>query len=258
MTDLLANPCHLLDTQWSGLDAARGYSEISVDITVETDPGEDAGYYYANTVYFAESFTDRRGRLHGAAYAGLQTNGHSGPTDTWVGKMAIFSAWGATGGLAETGGWTSEFDEAGTGWTVRRPYPWIEGVTYRLRIGVEQERENERVWAASLLDTSDGTPTRIGRLSMPAAYGLIRAPITFHERYLGPSRTLEEIEASQVRFSSMQAGDGAVAARRWRHTHEAAIAGHHGAVWREDLADGVRSGVATPGPRRADRGRQAR
>lgn len=127
--DLLPNPCHLLDTAWQGLDADDGYDSIQADMTVEVDPGESASYYYSNTVYFPRHHVDASGALHGAAYAGIQTNGHSGVDDRHVGKMAIFSAWDGMTGEAEPGGWGSRFAENGTGYSVRVPFAWEEGVT---------------------------------------------------------------------------------------------------------------------------------
>ena len=243
--DLLPNPCHLLDTVWTDLDARAGYEDIAVDITVEVDPGEAAHYYYANTVYFAGSHTDRRGRLHGAAYAGLQTNGYSGPADGWVGNMALFSAWGGTSGIAEENGWGSEFEEGGAGYSVRIPYSWAEGTSYRLRISFDGANEQERLWAATITSLATGEITPIGRIFVPVTIGMIRRPITFHERFLGPSARVEDIEPSQARFTNMTAAYDTLRSERWRHQHVASVKRHPDLTWHEDLDAGVRTAVAT-------------
>jgi hypothetical protein len=251
VSDLLPNPTHLLDTLWTDLDAAAGYRSIEVDITVETDPGEAAHYYYANTVYFARSGVDRSGALHGAAYAGLQTNGYSGPADGWVGKMALFSAWGGTHGIAEEIGWGSEFEEGGIGYSVRIPYPWSADTTYRLRIGLDKETESERLWSASLTDVGGGTTSRIGRVFVPTSFGKIRRPITFHERYAGPSANAGDVEPSQVRFTNMTANDGLEQSKRHHHTKVISVRGHPDLCWHQDIEGGVRTraGLASPGIR---------
>ena len=241
--DLLPNPCHLLDTAWQGLDADDGYDSIQVDMTVEVDPGESASYYYSNTVYFPGYHVDASGSLHGAAYAGIQTNGHSGVDDRHVGKMAIFSAWDGKTGDVVPGGWGSRFAENGTGYTVRVPFSWEEGITYRLQIAAVDEGPDDRIWEATLTDVAAPSATRIGRITVDAAAGGIRRPITFHERYAGRSQTIDQIEASQVRFSNVTADGGTVQARNWRHINVARIRRHRHAVWYEDLTDGVRSGA---------------
>lgn len=243
---LLPNPCHLLDTAWRGLDAGSGYESISVDITVERDPGESAFYYYSNTVYFPKSHKDGAGDLHGVAYAGFQTNGHSGIDDRFVGKMAIFSAWDGARGFAEDGGWAARFVEDGTGYSVRVPFAWTEGVTYRLEIGRSGVDGGEQIWHAALSDTRTGARSRIGRIALPGPLRGIRNPITFHERYLGSSDAPHQVEPSQVVFSNMSAGEPPIASNRWDHIHRARAPGHRDLVWHEDLSAGVRSAVGVP------------
>lgn len=250
MKDLLPNPCHLLDTAWADLDAPDGYADIAVDITVEVDPGEAAGYYYANTVYFSASRVDARGRLSGVAYAGLQTDGYAGPGIGRVGKIARFSAWASTEAVPEPGGWSYEFEETGSGWTVLIPYPWKEGTGYRVRIGPYEDRADRRIWSASVTDLVQGTSTRIGRLTVPRSFGGIRRPITFHERYLGASPTIEDVEPSQVRFENMSADEGTIGSRVRRHTQVFSLVRHPERFWHEDTDAGVRSGVGARRPSR--------
>ena len=245
MRDLLPNPTHLLDTLWPDLDAAAGYGDISADVTIETDPGEESFYYYSMTGYFPIPHTDRLGRSHGIAYAGFQTNGHAGVHDRHVGRMAIFSIWDGTRGVAADDGWATPFMENGIGWSVRAPYRWREGATYRIRV-VRGEREgDERLWSASLTDLASGRETNIGSIAVPAGMGGLRRPITFHERYGGPSQDPSRIEASVAVFSNVTADGGRVVSRNWDNIHVASPAGHPDLVWVENLTDGVRSGVGT-------------
>ena len=245
---LLPNPTHLLDTSWSDLDASAGYDDIEVDITVEHDPGETAFYYYSNTVYFPKAHEDTAGDLHGLAYAGLQTNGHSGEADRYVGKMAIFSAWDATMAYPADSGWATRFIEDGSGYSVRVPFSWTGGVTYRLRIGRAGEDAGNALWEATLTNVASGDVSLIGRIAVPGALAGIRKPITFHERYFGPSDLPSDIEPSQVVFSNVRANSGEVTSRHHNHIHAARIRGHRNLVWHEDLPDGVRSAVSTQRP----------
>lgn len=248
MKDLLPNPCHLLDTAWVDLDAPDGYDDIAVDVTVEVDPGTAAGYYYANTVYFSTSRVDVRGRLSGVAYAGLQTDGYAGPGVGRVGKIARFSAWASTGAVAEPDGWSYEFEETGTGHTVLIPYPWSQGTTYRVRIRSSESRDDGRICSAFVADLETGITTRIGRLAVPRSFGKIGRPITFHERYLGASPTIEAVEPSQVLFTNMTANEGKVRSRARRHTNVFSLYKHPGRFWHEDVEEGVRSGVNVSRP----------
>jgi hypothetical protein len=215
----IAAPCaeamnsvgHYDDTTWAGLDDAAGYDDVTVDITVEASPDRAKGakdaYYYSNYVHFTGGTT---------AYGGLQTNGHDGKK--WVGKMLIFSVWNATNGIAEPGGTKTAFSGEGTGYSVRLPFDWSVGTTYRFAMYLDGTApDGERIWAAKVTDLGSGRETRIGRIFVPRAEGKIRKPITFHERDRGPTESCSDVSRSRVRFTNMTAQGGTVRASGFRH-----------------------------------------
>ena len=226
---------HLVDTQWYGLSGE--YSSIEVTITPEV--GNEDYYYFANDVYFRNCSGNEC-----LAYAGLQTNGYDG--SAWIGKMAIFSIWNATQGLAEPGGKGTSFGGEGVGYSVRIPYQWQTGTGYRLKIYLDADGPS-KLWAASITNLSSGSVSRIGRIYAPAGHGLIYNPITFHERYGGPSATCQTVTPSQVRFSNMTANNGAVKSTSWNHYYKASLPGCPN-FWQKNEGDGFVSAIGTNPP----------
>lgn len=235
---------HYDDTAWSNFDAEGGYDDIAVDIRVDAttgagpsrQDGRDDAYYYSNYATFT----------HGeGAYGGLQTNGFDGKN--WVGKMLIFSIWNATDGLAEPGGTKTKFDGEGIGYSVRLPYDWSLGTTYRFRMYLDrstrQEGNGRRLWAASLTDLDSGQTVRIGRIFAPASFGKIRTPITFHERYLGATPSCSAISPSRVRFTNMTANGGAIKAGSFEHRGTKSLPQCQASSGVQDRADGYVSWV---------------
>lgn len=243
-TFAFSNPTHFVDSQWNLLDRTNGYDSIEVDITPEVEESTTTdGYYFANNVYF----TNYTGNNFGGAYAGMQTNGYDGTR--FIGKMAIFSVWDVSSGIAESGGSGTSFGGEGSGYSVRLPYAWQVGITYNLKIYIDQDASGgNRLWAASLTNQSTGVVTRIGRVYVPVDRGKIYGPVTFHERYMGPVATCADIKKSQVRFSNMTANNGASKASSWSHYAIAKIPECPGLAWLLDSANGYESGVGTTKP----------
>ena len=249
MTEFLKSPHHLLHTRWHGLDDENGYDSIEVDITIDVDPGEKSFYYYACDVFFPVFHEDENGHFFGLAYAGLQTNGsvdHEGSER--VGRMAIFSVWGGTGGIPEDDGWGLVVPEDGNPYSVRRRFHWQEGVPYRLRFSLEDGDDDTRIMSASLTDLHDGAVTRIGRIYVPANYGGIRQPETFHERYDRSAEVFEDIEASQVTFANVTSNDGLVRAGSWENTGVFSKFFYRDRLWHEACEGGLRTGAGLKRP----------
>jgi Domain of unknown function (DUF3472) len=237
---------HYDDTSWSGLDAAGGYDDIEVDIRVDVSTGVGASrndgrndaYYYSNYVTFANGV---------GAYGGLQTNGFDGKK--WVGKMLIFSIWTANSGIAEPGGTETKFDGEGVGYSVRLPFSWALGTTYRFKMYLEGPAgSGGRLWGASLQDLGTGQTTRIGRILVPVGFGKIRRPITFHERDRGDTPSCSAISPSRVSFSKMTANGGDLKATSFKHGRPRALPECPGISWSQDRPGGYTSGVSVPTP----------
>ncbi len=222
---------HIEDTEWFGLNDKAGYNSLSVDITPEKWEGGSHGYYYANNARFSNGTN---------IYGGLQTNGYDGARP--LGKMAIFSIWNATTGIAESGGIGIPFDGEGTGYSVRLPFDWQVGTTYRFTIYIDRDASTgDRLWGASITDMHSGTTTRIGRIYAPVTFGKLHSPVTFHEKYIGTTKSCSDLQPSQVRFSNMTAND-TIRATRWKHYFiKSTRCGD--TVRLEDVADGYRSSI---------------
>jgi hypothetical protein len=232
---------HYDDTDWMGLDDVNGYEDITVDITIEIWEGSkktNDGYYYANYA----TFTNGAG-----VYGGLQTNGFDG--EKFIGKMALFSVWNTYSGIAEPGGTGVKFGGEGTGYSVRIPFNWSVGTTYRFKMYIDRDASSgQRTWAASLTDLSSGKTTRIGRIHVPASFGKIRRPITFHERDRGDTTSCNRITASRVRFAQMTANRGSVKAQSGRRHGRKTVPECPSVSWVQDQSDGYVSGVHVPQP----------
>jgi hypothetical protein len=227
---------HFDDTSWGGLSGS--FDSIEVDIRVDVWNGGADAYFYSNTAYFRSGAT---------AYGGLQTNGYDGTR--WVGKMAIFSIWNATSGIADPGGTGSSFDELGTGYSVRMPYDWQAGSTYRFRIYIDQDATSgNRLWAGSVTNLNSGQTKRIGRIYVPVTFGKLQNPVSFHERYIGGTDNCSQISPSQVSFMNMTANNGTVRFSSLNHYVKKVLPECPALVWVQDLSNGYTSGVATAQP----------
>lgn len=190
-------PVHLSDTLWSGAPK-KGFRHTHIDISIDkTSPQH--GYYYAQTAYLngSNTFNEQPNVL----YAGIVNRGYNGKE--WVGKMAIFSVWGVHSGMIEDNGWGTHFSHEGTGYSVRIPYEWQAGRTYRLEIKIIGRRSINHIFAAYLTDLSSGIKTRIGRIAIPRNRGVMKQLIAFHELFSFMQQTpetCEELSSSVVTF----------------------------------------------------------
>ena len=167
-------PIHFTDAQWP--TSKKGYTEMSVDITVHQDDFEDY-FFYAHTIYLNGENTDND--EPNIMYAGFQNKGSS--SEGWIEKMGIFSVWGAYEGTKEPNGWGTEFGGEGTGYSVRIPYEWNVWKTYRLTIKIIESDAKNNIFAASLTDLETGLTERIGRIPVSKNRGLMYSPVSFHE-----------------------------------------------------------------------------
>lgn len=195
-------PIHLSDAVW--YTSKKGHTEMTVDITVQQDDFGDH-YYYAHTIYLNGKNTENR--EPNIMYAGFQNKGFNGKK--WVGRMAIFSVWGAYEGKKEPNGWGVKFGGEGTGYSVRIPYKWNVGTTYRLTVKIINNYGNKNVFAAYLTDLKTGITKRIGRIPVSKNRGLMYSPISFHEVYYLNNNTVPKTcdgySSSVVTFTNARA-----------------------------------------------------
>ena len=195
-------PIHFTDAQWP--TDKSGYTEMSVDITVQEDDFGDY-YYYSHTIYLDGRNTENN--EPNVMYAGFQNKGWSG--EGWIEKMGIFSVWGAYEGMKEPNGWGTEFGGEGTGYSVRIPFEWNVGTTYRLTIKVIDSDSKNNIFAAYLTDLKKNLTKRIGRIPVSKNRGLMFSPISFHEVYMLKNNTIpnkcSEYSSSIVTFTNARA-----------------------------------------------------
>lgn len=196
-------PIHFTDAQWD-TGIKTDHYEMSVDITVQHDDFGDH-YFYAHTIYLDGNNLEND--EPNIMYAGFQNKGWNG--EEWVGKMAIFSVWGAYEGNKEPNGWGTEFGGEGTGYSVRIPFEWNVGTTYRLVIKVIDSDEKNNVFAAFLTDLKSDLTQRIGRISVSKDRGLMYSPVSFHEVYWLNNNTVpnkcDGYSSSVVTFTNARA-----------------------------------------------------
>ncbi len=230
---------HIIDTYWNNIDREQGYTKIFTDIDVEVSPGIKSYYYYALSPYFTNGNN---------LYTGLQTNGYNG--SVWIGKMAIFSVWNVTSGIAERDGWGTTFGGEGTGYSVRIPFNWRKNRTYRLTIyRYSNPKDSNSIWAAKITSVESGKTKRIGRIYVPDSFGQIRSPVTFHERYMGLTDSCNDLEKSKVTFRNTGSyiGKKKVLSKSWWDYYNG-MDQCGNMVWKQTLKNGVRSaaGILKP------------
>ena len=173
-----------------------GYRAFEHALVPEVDPGPDAPYFWAHQFQLVGGE---------GGYLGLQTKGHR--ADGTVGKMAIFSVWSAS---AAEGRGAVPFSGEGTGWSCRIPYPWAAGRTYRLRLW----SQGGGWWAASVLDELIGAEDGVGRIRVPAEWGLLASwSVMWTEYYGGPLARCADLPHSKVLFKTPMADDDALPER---------------------------------------------
>jgi hypothetical protein len=134
-----------------------------------------------------------------------------------TGKIAIFSVWEALG--AESPAWAAPFGGEGEGWSVRIPFAWEVGQTYRFALsrsgpggaadvggagdGVAGSAGDE--WTCTVDDTVIGTINVDPRWG-----GLDATSIMWTERYAGPLRSCADIAFSSAVFGEPTANRGTV------------------------------------------------
>ena len=180
----------------------RGFSSADTLLTIENDPGSGTNYYWSmNPVFNGTS-----GSTFDGAYMGLQTG--AARSDGTIGKVAIFSVWGADPGEAASGptpnSYCSSFGGEGTGAHCLIAFDWVAGRMYDLNMHLIAGSR----WGAWVIDTTTGTSTEIGSMVAPATEQWIKSISVFSEQYAVPSDCPQQTVSA--RFEKTNADDGAI------------------------------------------------
>ncbi len=218
------------DTSWS-INSPHGYNSLEVEIRPYYNAfSGNQSYYYSMTAGF----------VHGGAngtYAGLQTDGII--NGSAVGKMLLFSVWGATNGISVPGGSGVAFGGEGVGYSERLPYDWQGNNTYLLRIYYKNSTQGSNLWGASLTDMDTNQTRQIGWIYVPISYGNLTDPGTFHELYANNNDAgCNLLSPSEVSFTNMTGGYGRFPATSWDNYHDANVSGCSNYLWLQNLTDG--------------------
>lgn len=135
-------------------------------------------------------------------YLGLQTNG-SGPQGQQLGETALFSLWDANAVEPAAGSLGGTFGGEGTGFTIRRAFPFRTHTFYRLRVWRLSVEAEGCWWGAWILDTTTGRETYLGRIRSRPEHATIdgQSVETFSEYFGAPQPTCDDVPLSVVRWS---------------------------------------------------------
>jgi hypothetical protein len=202
---------------------ADNLSDITFTFTLEADPGNSAGVFWAHQFWFQGG---------DGGYLGLQTRGFLNGRE--VGRMAIFSVWNALDAVAAPGATAQTFDGEGVGYSVRLPYVFQPGTTYQFRL----LGEGGGWWGVQLRNAATGAEVPMGRILVPTAWGQLQGATTnFTEVYL-PLADCLSVPYGRMRFDVPIANGGALSAAvtdhytygvcaRWANTFPTGHVLHH-------------------------------
>ena len=157
----------------------------ATEIEVMMTPTQgDTGYHYYS---LQSSLIENSESQHseGGLYAGIQTNGsHNGQR---IGKTFIFSVWDARTAYPQPGVISTPFSGEGVGYSLRMPYDWQVGRSYRVTIrrGAFDAEAQAYHWQAGITDQTNGQALNLGTILAPQGRNLLSNSMLFHERYSG-------------------------------------------------------------------------
>ncbi|MBI1889515.1 MAG: DUF3472 domain-containing protein [Burkholderiales bacterium] len=152
------------------------FNKIETDLKFINDPGIGTSWFLAHQF----GFFNQSGNEQGGGYIGLQTN----TIGTGGQKGVIFSIWDATYANPGSGATCQDFGGEGIGKQCFKPYPWVAGKTYRLKV----VKDGGLSYSGFVVDmsTTPATETYIGQIQAPSfATGFHRRTSQWAE-YYGP------------------------------------------------------------------------
>ncbi len=176
-----SQPCVAVGSAHYWLSQEGVATEIEVVMTLTQG---DTGYHYYS---LQSSLIENSESQHseGGLYAGIQTNGsYNGQR---IGKAFIFSVWDARTAYPEPGVISTPFSGEGVGHSLRMPYDWQVGRSYRVTIrrGAFDAEAQAYRWQAEITDQTNGQTLNLGTILAPQGRNLLSNSVLFHERYAG-------------------------------------------------------------------------
>ena len=172
-------------------DGTGTATSMEVTITVEAAPPDSSSYFFAQQFYTSTTVD------HGG-YFGLQTGGVIGAQN--VGKILIFSIWNADQAEAGPGAVAQTFGGEGVGYSVRMPFQWSQGISYRFRL----EKDGSLWWKLTVADPVHGT-IYLGRIRITQDVPLQPLFAAFTE-YFRSLPTCTDLPSLEVSFADLMFG----------------------------------------------------
>ena len=177
-------------------------SETEIEVIMTPLYGEAGYHFYALSSLFKG--------VDSGWYTGIQTNGIY--NDRVLGNMFIFSVWNADTAYPAAGVLSTPFAGEGQGYSLRKPYDWEIGKSYRITVrrGEFESANNAYRWGAAITDLSSGRTFEIGEILGPEDAHYLHHGSLFHERFSGAPIDCKSIpqnlEKVGVRFSQLESG----------------------------------------------------
>jgi len=241
-TDLGAT---LTATDWS----FEGSSDsIEVELVIESRPAHD-GYFWASQFSFVGSAIG--GFVGLQARGGYQAEPPDGDTD--IADMAVFWIGGSPlraelGDIAAPDARPYAQLSSGTQWwTIHARYDLVTCRPYRLRVARQAQEANGDAWyGAWVRDNQSNVETFIGRIQVPAAWGLLAdKSTTFSDRVgWGTVSSCSYPEYVSARFGIPSAASGSLAPTA--HSNRFGSPAKCSSSRFTELSDGVRQELGVP------------
>ena len=241
-TDLGAT---LTATDWSFSDSS---DSIEIELVVESRPARD-GYFWASQFSFVGSAV--------GGFVGLQSRGgyQAEPPDgdTDLTDMAVFWIGGSPlraelGDVMPPDARTyAQFTSGTQWWTIHAKYDIVACRPYRLRVARRTQEANGDAWyGAWVRDNQTNVETFIGRILVPAAWGLLADKSTsFSDRVgWGTVTSCAYPEYASARFGIPSAGSASLAPTT--HSNRFAASAKCASSRVTELGDAVRHELGVP------------
>lgn len=168
------------------------YQKTCFTLTVNEEPRMTASYFWAQQFWF------HRGD---GGYIGIQSDGDINGKRQ---KIAIFSIWkSVSAGKSVIHESSAEpFGHEGSGFSCKIPFEWLEGTVYKVVLQKVVLDSGRNTWQGSIVDTSNGESSIIGRIEIPNGWGNLQPESNFFVEYFRPVESCESTPFQKSAFEN--------------------------------------------------------